>query len=354
MKEHRNEFPLSAMSEALGVSRSGFYAASQVDGGMRAIESKVLREEIARIHEESRGHYGSPRIKLALDKRGISCGLNRVARIMREEGIQGVRQSRKRVRTTNSNHEHRASPNLIKGLEITRPNQVWAADITYIDTDQGWVYLAAVIDLYSRKIVGWHMADTLEASLVMEALKQALATRDWKPGLIHHSDRGVQYASKAFRSLLGDHSIKQSMSAKGRCYDNAKMESFFGTLKAEEVECYSDWQSARIAIFDYIETYYNRTRIHTSLTGDSPEEFERGYETNGPIKSKPPALNEFSEASGAPLVEDDKKEPETKHSISGSHDHRSHPPEYPLEGCSPAEPSSVSSGEPKERQEIQT
>jgi len=398
MKAHEHEFEIAAMSRALEVSRSGYYSGAQAASGVRASENELLGIEIERIHRESRGHYGSPRVKMALDKEeGTSCGINRVAKIMREKGLQGVKQSRKRVVTTDSNHQHGASPNLIKRLEITGPNQVWVADITYIRTDHGWVYLAAVMDLYSRKIVGWDMADTLEAGVVLRALEQALATRDWNPGLIHHSDRGVQYACKEFRKLLEDNGIEQSMSAKGNCYDNATMESFFGTLKAEEVTSYPDWKSARSAIFDYLETYYNRTRIHTSLGGCSPDEFERQDEACG--RPKPSALDEFSEASDAPLVVEASpqgatKQPSTskegtqthpnvqaaeaighsfgkvrsaqeKNFLSGkqgpeqgvnqnckgqagpcsSYDHWSHHPEYPSEGCSPAAPSSVSTGQ---------
>lgn len=374
MREHQHAFELAAMSRAFAVSRSGFHAQSRAGRGGRSIENERLGIAIERIHRECRGHYGSPRVQMALEKEGQRCGRNRIARIMRRIGLQGVRQSRKRVMTTNSKHGHRASPNLIKGLEITGPDQVWASDIPYIRTAVGWVYLAVVIDLYSRKVVGWEMADSLEAAVVIRALQQALSTRDWKPGLIYHSDRGVQYACRDFRMILEENGILQSMSAKaavkGNCYDNATVESFFGTLKAEEGDQYPDWQSARRAIFDYLETYYNRTRIHTSLAGCSPEEFEirhhtrqveTGAETSPSTESstaKPSALNEFSKPSGAPLVikaspipipeargQEGRLKPEesTQADSSGSHDHQSHHPGYPSEGCSPAEPSSVSS-----------
>lgn len=406
MREHQNEFSVAAMSSALAVSRSGFYSGLVAGSGQRAQETEYLEMEIEKIHRESRGHYGSPRVKTALDKKSITCGENRVAKIMKSMGLEGVRQSRKRVRTTNSNHAHRASPNLIKELAITRPNQVWAGDITYIRTTTGWVYLAAIIDLYSRKIVGWSLGTTLEASLVVEALKQALDTRDWKPGLIFHSDRGVQYACKEYRRLLEENGLEQSMSAKGNCYDNATVESFFGTLKAEEVALYPDGESARRAIFDYLETYYNRTRIHTSLGGCSPEEFEHAHCPREATAAEPLALNEFSEASDAPLVVEASPKSGTQSSstskqrakptpnaqtaeakeghsfenarfaqeknfLSGeqsseqgsnqnckgqadpcsSHDHQSHHPVYPSEGCSPAEPSSVCAGQQnKDRQ----
>lgn len=199
------------------------------------------------------------------------------------------------MRTTDSSHPHAAPPNLIKDLVLTRPNQAWAADITYVRTGTGWVYLAAVIDLYSRKIIGWATSTTLHAKVVVDALNQALATRDWSPGLIHHSDRGVQYACREFRALLEQHGIQQSMSARGNCCDSAVMESFFGTLKAEEDGSYEDPGSARRAIFDYVETYYNRQRIHTSLDGQSPEAFEYLHWTGRTESQKPEASEEFSE-----------------------------------------------------------
>lgn len=340
------------MSEALELSRSGYYRSLGASCGERAVANEKLRTEIIGIHRQSRGYYGSPRITMALHRKGYQCGRKRVARIMKAEGLEGVRQPRKRVRTTQSNHGHQASANLIKGLQVEAANQVWVADITYIRVDDMWYYLAAVLDLFSRKIVGWAIANHLRASLVTDALKQALATRDWTSGLIHHSDRGVQYACREFRKFLEEHGIIQSMSAKGNCYDNATMESFFGTIKAEEIESYEDVQSARLAIFDYIETYYNRTRIHTSLGGLSPEEFEA--EKNAPTSDPPGQAkleitptpwpsHEFSEASDARLVgpEQENGRPAETRASAGTRDHASHHPEYPSEGCSPAEPSSV-------------
>ena len=276
MKAHVEEFPLRAMAEVLEVSRSGYYAGISEGGGAMAEENGRLTEAIRRIHQGSRGVYGSPRICDALHLEGWRCGENRVARLMREDGIEGTWPRRKRVVTTQSDHAHKASPNLIKGIEAERPDQIWVMDITYIRIgmpgEHQWVYLAAVLDMFSRKIVGWQIGATLEATLVIKALENALSTRDWQPGLICHSDRGIQYACGDFRALLGRHGILQSMSAKGNCYDNAMMESFFGTLKTEEVDfdaacCYADIDEARRAIFDYIETFYNRNRLHTSLKG---------------------------------------------------------------------------------------
>ena len=328
MKQHEDQFPKRAMCEALGVSRSGYYKACQIRAGSRRERDDELRTEIVRIHQESRGIYGSPRVQLALRQQGQRCGRKRVARLMREERLAGVQRRRRRVRTTDSKHAHHASPNLIKTLQITRPNQVWVSDITYLRiAGKGWVYLAAILDLCSRKIVGWSVGRTLEATLVIEALQQALATRDWHPGLILHSDRGVQYACVAYRELLSIHGIEQSMSAKGNCYDNATMESFFGTFKAEEAAEFSDAHHARLAVFDYVETFYNQSRIHTSLGGKSPARFEDEFSSGMGCSSGGRGEGSESEGLGGP---------------SDSHDRESHHSGYPLKGCSPAEPSSVS------------
>ena len=341
MKAHQEQFPVAVMGRLLDVSRSGFYSMEQRGSGPRAIENVELAEEITEIHRESRGHYGSPRVHLALKEKGNRCGVNRMARMMKVLGLEGVRQSRKRVRTTDSSHSHGAAPNLIKDLEVVRPDQVWAGDITYLRVGSGWVYLAAVIDLYTRKVVGWAIAESLHATVVIDALNEALATRDWSPGLIFHSDRGVQYACREFRNLLNGRGITQSMSAQGNCYDNAVMESFFGTLKAEETGPYANTHSARRGIFDYVETYYNRQRIHTSLDGQSPEAFEHRYWEAATEAPQPAASEEFSEACEAPLVEE-VEGLELCAENSSPQDQWSHPPKYSLEGCSPAEPSSAS------------
>ena len=280
MKNHAEEFSLTAMCEALEISRSGYYEGLAASTGVRAVDNQRLTSAIVRIHQESRCTYGSPRILDALHGEDWQCGVNRVARIMREEAIVGKCPKRKRVVTTESDHAHSPSANLIKGLTAQRPDEIWVMDITYIrirhpqnPATHQWVYLATVLDLYSRKIVGWQVGPSLEATLAIKALENALSTRNWQLGLICHSDRGVQYACGDFRALLEQHGIIQSMSAKGNCYDNATMESFFGTLKTEEVEstCYPDLPEARRALFDYIESFYNRTRLHTSLKGTLAE-----------------------------------------------------------------------------------
>ena len=328
MKAYQEQFPRAAMCEVLEISRSGYYKGRGERVGPRIEQDGELRSHIVRIHEESRGHYGSPRVLLALRKEGHRCGRKRVARLMRQEGLEGVRQGRRRVRTTDSNHAHHASPNLIKGMVAGRLNQIWVSDITYLCAgEEGWVYLATVLDLCSRKIVGWSMARTLEATVVIGALNQALETRSPPPGLIVHSDRGVQYACGRYRELLAEHGIAQSMSAKANCYDNATMESFFGTFKAEQGARYLDGCSARLATFDYIETYYNRSRIHTSLGDCSPDEFEAEFSSG------------MRCSSGG---REGSLEPEDRPGPPDSHDRESHHADYPLNGCSPAEPPSVS------------
>lgn len=317
------------MCEALEISRSGYYKSRTERTGPRRQQDTELQAHIVRIHRKSRGHYGSPRVLLALRKEGHRCSRKRVARLMRQEALEGVRRGRRRVRTTNSNHAHHASPNLIKGKVVSRPNQIWVSDITYLRAgEEGWVYLATVLDLYSRRIVGWSLARTLEATLVIGALNQALETRAPAPGLIVHSDRGVQYACGNYREVLATHGIEQSMSARANCYDNATMESFFGTFKAEEGAEFIDGRSARLAAFDYIETYYNRSRIHTSLGDCSPDEFEAEFSSG------------MRCSSGG---EEKSLEPEDRHGPPDSDDRESHRADYPSDGCSPAEPTSVSS-----------
>ena len=276
MKAHEGKHNAVRMTAALRVSRSGYYRSRSGRTSPRAAEDKELRERIVSIHQESRETYGSPRITLELRKESIRLGKNRVARLMREAGISGVGRRRRMVRTTRSDERLPVAPNRLKGLDITDPNQAWAADITYVGTDEGWGYLAAVMDMWSRKIVGWSFKSHMETSLVADALKNALHTRRPGKGLIHHSDRGSQYASSEYRQLLEHHEIEASMSAKGNCYDNATMESFFGTLKSEEIHrrIYRTQAEARREIFHYIESFYNLKRNHTSLEGWSPEEFE--------------------------------------------------------------------------------
>lgn len=227
----------------------------------------------------SKKTYGSPRVHAELVCDGIRCGKKRVERLMREDGLVAVRPKRFRT-TTDSDHGYRIAPNLLErnfGLEeIGGPDRVWASDITYVPTREGWLYLAAVLDLGSRRVVGWSMRQTLEAEIATDALQMALAGRNPEPGLIHHSDRGVQYACHAYRELLDEHGIRASMSRKGDCWDNAVAESFFATLEWELIQ-QSDWHTraeARRSIFGYIEAWYNRRRRHSTLGYLSPAEYE--------------------------------------------------------------------------------
>jgi putative transposase len=277
MKTLAANYPLAELAWALDVSRSGYYRWLKAPESKQAHTARQLTEHIRRIHLESRQSYGSPRVFHKLRREGVKTSENRVARLMQAAGIKARSKRAFRPRTTDSNHPHPIAPNRLKtGPAPTAPNQVWVADITYIWTLAGWIYLAAVMDLFSRKIVGWSLAQTMETSLVKEALQRALASRRPPAGLLHHSDRGSQYASSTFRSLLHSWQIKPSMSGAACCYDNAAMESFWSTLKTEIPAStpFENIQTARRAIFDYIETFYNPQRLHSALDYQSPVDFE--------------------------------------------------------------------------------
>jgi putative transposase len=265
------------MAEVLHLSRSGYYAARKRPTSCRERENLFLVEEIRTIHKSTRQVYGSPRITAELNAHGFSCSENRVARLMRKNHI-AAKTKRKFKITTVSKHHFPIAPNLLmQSFSADCPNRVWASDITYISTGEGWLYLAMVKDLHSKRVVGWSMQENLKRDLVINSFKQAVMQRRPQPGLIFHSDRGVQYACKDFRDLLKEHQAVQSMSGKGNCYDNAVSESFFGTLKTELVypTRFSTRAEARAAIFDYIEVFYNRQRRHSALGYLSPIEFER-------------------------------------------------------------------------------
>lgn len=265
------------MCKTLRVSRSGFYAWRGRPESDRARENRDLTELIRGIFDDSREIYGCPRVFRTLRHRGVSCGRNRVARLMRAAGLRSKTKRRFRVKTTDSDHSLPIAPDLLeRDFRTDRMNQAWVSDMTYIRTDEGWLYLAVTMDLYSRKVVGWSMAPTMHAAIVIDALRMAVNLRQPEPGLIHHSDRGSQYASEAFRSLLAGHGLLASMSRRGNCYDNAAMESFFHSLKAELVnhEHYRSHDQARASLFDYIESFYNRKRLHSTLDYLSPVEFE--------------------------------------------------------------------------------
>jgi len=276
IEEYGSGFRVKKMCRTLRVSRSRYYTWKRRSKSFRQQENERLIEKIREAHKLSRRTYGSPRIAQELKENNIPCGKNRVARLMRLEGIYAKTKRRFRV-TTHSDHKLPVAENLLnRRFETDRPNKVWLSDITYIRTREGWLYLSAVLDLYNRQIIGWSMEDRLTQDLVLQAFRQALLRRKPDPGVVFHSDRGSQYAAQAFRSILKQHQFSQSMSAKGNCYDNAVMESFFHTLKTEVVyfERYRTRAQARQSIFEYIEVFYNRIRRHSSLGYLSPLEFE--------------------------------------------------------------------------------
>ena len=264
----------------LGVSRSGYYAALRRSPSKRSLSHQKLKLEIRAVHEISRRRYGAPRVHAELKSHGVSCGHNQVARLMREEGLRAKKSRRFKV-TTNSSHHKAVAPNrLARSFDVynRRMNTAWSADITYLPTREGWLYLAALIDLSSRRIVGWSVDSTLEDALTMRALSMALTTREIRKetGMLHHSDRGVQYASIDYQSALEAHGINPSMSRKGDCWDNAVSESFFATLKAELVAD-AKWESksqAKREVIEYLN-WYNFDRRHSTLGYLSPAEYEK-------------------------------------------------------------------------------
>ena len=277
IKQHADRFEVQVMCDVLEVSKSGYYARQKRPASPLRQRRQKLVGQIRQAHRLSRNIYGSPRITRELKAQGISVCENTVARYMREEGVASKIKCRFRVQTTDSDHDHPIADNVLdRSFTAEGPDRKWAADVTYVHTDEGWLYLAAVIDLYSRKIVGWAMADHLRAELCQEALAMAVQRRYPEPGLLHHSDRGVQYACGAYRSFLERHQMQPSMSRRGNCYDNAVMESFFGTLKTELIyhEKYKTRAQAKLSIFEYIEVFYNRQRRHSAIGYQSPETFE--------------------------------------------------------------------------------
>lgn len=265
------------MCRVLKVSRSGFYAWLNRGESGRAREDRALAAEVKQIFDHSKGAYGAPRIRHVLARRNKRCGRKRVARLMREQGLRGRAARRFRVRTTDSRHNLPVAPNLVKrNFEADGPNKLWVADITHISTREGWLYLASILDVFSRKIVGWAAADHMRTSLVLAALTMAVRTRRPGPGLIHHSDRGSQYASREYRKALQDIQAGCSMSRKGDCFDNAMKESWFHSMKVElgADGGFATRAAGRAAVFEYIEMFYNRERAHSALGYLSPAEFE--------------------------------------------------------------------------------
>jgi putative transposase len=277
IQEHRQEWPVKVMCEVLDVSRSGFYDWQHRVPSSRQQRRESLAAEIQQIFTEYRGVYGSPRVYRELQERGVKCCENTVAKHMQERQLQAMTQRRYVVQTTDSDHAYPVPANgLNQDFTAALPNEVWTADITYIPTAEGWLYLAVVLDLCSRKVVGWRMADHLRAELTCGALHMAAVRRRPGQGLLHHSDRGVQYACEDYQRLLTLLKAEGSMSRRGNCYDNAPTESFFGTLKQELIyrTTFATREQARQTIFEYIEVFYNRKRKHSSLGYMSPEAFE--------------------------------------------------------------------------------
>lgn len=280
--QHRAEFPVLRMCAVLSVSASGYYAWRSRPVSVRAQENQRLTAEITEVYEASRKTYGSPRIYQELAARGRSVSQNRVARLMQTGNI-AVKRKKKRKITTDSCHAYPIAPNILnRNFTAARPNQKWVGDITYIPTAEGWLYLATVMDLFSRKIVGWALEPTLESGLVEKAFLMAAQNRKPPKGLLHHSDRGSQYAGDLYRQLLADYNSIVSMSRTGNCYDNAAMESFFSTLKCDQVHAqnYQTRREAKTDIFGYIEGFYNPIRRHSAIDYLSPVEFERRYYNN--------------------------------------------------------------------------
>jgi transposase InsO family protein len=276
IQAEKAHYPVRVMCRVLQVSPSGFYAWARRPPSARSRQSEALKPVIAEAHRTSRGTYGSPRVHADLPHQGFVVGRKRVARLMREQGLVGRRPRRYRV-TTDSAHEFPIARNVVgRKFVVSEPNRLWATDITYVRTWEGWLYLAVVLDLYSRRVVGWAMADHMRTELVLEALGMAVGQRLPNGRLVHHSDRGSQYASAVYRQVLAEHDITCSMSRAGDCWDNAVVESFFGTLKVELVDT-RPWptrRAARSAIHEYIAVFYNRQRRHSFLGYLTPADYE--------------------------------------------------------------------------------
>ena len=277
MQENREQFPLAVMCQVLKVSRSGYYE-WRTRQPSKQLEDKHLTQRVVALFWQGRGCYGTRRLKRLLAQEGLIVSRRRIGRLLTEQGLVCKTRKKHKPCTTDSTHNHAVAPNLLdRQFTVAAPNQCYVGDITYIDTDEGWLYLAVWIDLYARAVVGWSMQEHMKSSLVCEALQMAIGSPTTAPGLIIHTDRGSQYASHAFGQLLHNHQFVASMSRKAQCWDNAVAESFFHTLKTEQVfhQHYATREEAKQAIFEYIEVFYNRQRLHSSNDYLSPEAFEK-------------------------------------------------------------------------------
>jgi putative transposase len=272
----QEDHSIAQLCDALAVSRSGYHAWAAREPGPRAQANAALWTHLEEAYRESRETYGAPRVWQWLVRHGHACGRHRVARLMRGHCLRSQIRRRFRVPLTDSNHDLPIAPNRLRDLTVTRRDAVWVADITYVPTDEGWLYVAGVLDRHTRRCVGWAMGESLATSLPLAALEMALTHRRPPRGLVHHSDRGVQYASEAYRQQLAAAGVQPSMSRKGNCYDNALMESFWSSLKRELVHRvhFTTRAQARAAIFEWIEIFYNRERLHSALGYQSPVDFE--------------------------------------------------------------------------------
>jgi putative transposase len=280
MEQERTRYPVNLMCRALDLSRSGYYAWRRRPESQRAVTNRRLTVEIKSIHEASLQTYGSPRMHFELRVKGFQCSLNRIARLMQQAGIRVV-MHRRFCLTTDSNHDYPVAANILnRQFAVSEPNRVWVVDITYIATDEGWLYLAATMDLYSRRIVGWAFSDRIDRELTMKALSMALGRRQPGPELLHHSDRGSQYACHDYQDLLSSRDVICSMSRSGNPFDNAVIESFFRTLKVEMVyrSHFGTREVGKAELVKYIELFYNAQRRHSALGYLSPAEFERQSE----------------------------------------------------------------------------
>ena len=275
IEEHREAYKIKSMCNVLKVSRSGYYAWETRQPSLRQRGNEELLRQIREIHYQSRRLYGSPRITAELKRQGYRCGKKRVARIMQAHSIRAAVKKRRFRRTTDSRHPYALASNLL--IDRRQTDGVWASDITFVPTSEGWLYVAAVMKVKSRKIIGLSMSDKLSQELASAALRDAVGRQNPTEGLIHHSDRGRQYASYAYQELLREYGLIPSMSRSGNCYDNAYVESFFGTLKTELVhgERYRSRLEARLSIFEYVEVFYNRQRSHSALGYRTPEQYEK-------------------------------------------------------------------------------
>lgn len=275
----KSQHAITTLCQVLEVSPSGYYdwEKRKSSAAPRTVAEALLRAQIARIHQDSRQTYGAPRVHSQLRSEGSRHGRNRIARLMRQEGLCGRQKKRYRVRTTDSRHDEPIAPNRLGQVPAASGrDQIWVADITYVRTAGGWVYVAAILDLYSRRVVGWALGDQINTALVLMALSMALTHRQPPAGLIFHSDRGVQYASADYRRALAEAGLVASMSRAANCYDNAVMEAFWSTLKCELIYRgdFEDIAQLRRGLFDYIEVFYNRRRLHSALGYRSPADFE--------------------------------------------------------------------------------